>query len=110
MQNSPNHRGFSLQVVNLADQRFIIRLDPAFLHQLRGLGELLEQRETEKRQAWGQERQGPPRPGYGPPDPWYDGRGHNYTIVDSPGEGTMLTWGEVKEIFRMWADLAKAND
>lgn len=38
-------------------------------------------------------RTGPPRPGYHGPDPWYDGRGHNYTIVDSPNVGTIL--GEI---------------
>jgi hypothetical protein len=32
------------------------------------------------------------------PDPWYDGRGHNYTIVDSSKMGTLLSLEEVLEI------------
>ena len=29
------------------------------------------------------------------PDPWYDGRGHNYTIVDSPRSGTLLSYRQI---------------
>jgi hypothetical protein len=29
------------------------------------------------------------------PDPWYDGRGHNYTIVDSPRSGTLLRYQQI---------------
>lgn len=31
-------------------------------------------------------------------DPWYDGRGHEYTIVDSPSVGSLLTIEEIKNI------------
>ena len=41
----------------------------------------------------------PPRPGYNNADPWYDGRGHGYTIVDSPRSGTVLTADEIEEVF-----------
>ena len=36
-------------------------------------------------------RKGPVRAGYRNSDPWYDGRGHAYTIVDSPNSGTILS-------------------
>ena len=42
-------------------------------------------------------RIGPFRPGYDGPDPWYDGRNQNYTIVDSPICGTVM--GEDIELF-----------
>jgi len=45
------------------------------------------------------ERFGPPRPGYDGPDPWYDGRNHNYTIVDSPNCGTILGELDLSELF-----------
>jgi hypothetical protein len=40
-----------------------------------------------------------PRPGYDNADPWYDGRAHSYTIVDSPRAGTVLTADEIESIF-----------
>lgn len=43
----------------------------------------------------------PPRLGFGNSDPWYDGRGHNYTIIDSPREGTLLSEEEVEDIIVM---------
>lgn len=35
-------------------------------------------------------RRDQPRTGYFSNDPWYDGRGHQFTIVDSPNVGTIL--------------------
>jgi serine/threonine protein kinase len=40
----------------------------------------------------------PIRPGYDTSDPWYDGRGHSFTIVDSPRNGTILAPEEIEEI------------
>ncbi|MBT5491004.1 hypothetical protein HOK00_01475 [bacterium] len=37
----------------------------------------------------------PNRPGYDIPDPWYDGRAHDYTIIDSPRIGTILNFNEI---------------
>ena len=44
---------------------------------------------------------GPPKPsrvGYANSDPWYDGRAHGDTIVDSPRSGTLLTAEEIEQI------------
>ena len=41
----------------------------------------------------------PPRAGYDNADPWYDGRAHGFTIVDSPRSGTLLTAEEIEGIF-----------
>ena len=35
-------------------------------------------------------------------DPWYFGQGHNYTIIDSPKQGTILTAREVETIHTSW--------
>ena len=60
----------------------------------------MEEAEEKKRKALGMERQGKPRPGYTSSDPWYDGRNslHNYTIIDTPRNGTLLTWDEIQKI------------
>jgi len=70
--------------------RPIISVDPESRFSLRGLGRLLELRETEARRVAGSPRVGPPRPGYDNPDPWFDGRSFDYTIVDAPRWGTVL--------------------
>ena len=56
--------------------------------------ELCEQHEREQR---GIVQQGAARyPEVSPsPDPWYDGRGHGYTIVDSPRGGTLLSYQQI---------------
>lgn len=84
--------------------RVIISLDPNYRStrrakpSLRGLGYRLEQLETRTRIKTGggvDERGGPPRfsDGYSESrDPWYDGRGHSYTIVDTPAAGTVLPY------------------
>ena len=40
----------------------------------------------------------PSRAGYANSDPWYDGRAHGDTIVDSPRSGTVLTAEEIEQI------------
>ena len=81
--------------------------DPASDVTLRGLGERLEAAERRKRietegvdnrlfDANGNPRQN--RTGCDHPDPWYDGRGHKYTIVDGPNGGTVLSPDEIEQI------------
>lgn len=76
---------------------------------LRGLGAMLEQEKSRRRiqrdgiddrdidPATGQKK--PARWPGSNSDPWYDGRGHNFTIVDSPGAGTVLTADDIEGIF-----------
>ena len=77
--------------------RFVISVDPSGAYHLPQLGYELERRETQKRAELGQQRGGSPRyDGYcDNEDPWYDGRGHDFTIVDSPRAGTVLGRAEV---------------
>jgi serine/threonine protein kinase len=109
-----NGRGFLALSVFMSEgahqvRRCILSLVPDAGASLRGLGALLDQAESERRrQAYGVDDRAtdpatgtakPPRPGYANSDPWYDGRAHGYTIVDSPRGGTLLTAEEIETIF-----------
>ncbi len=89
--------------------RIILSLDPTWKEALsgrrptlRGLGFRLEQAEASARSgAPSKDRGKPPRYLDGScdnADPWYDGRGHGHTIVDSPRAGTVLPYAEVCRI------------
>jgi hypothetical protein len=90
-------------------RRCVLSVRPDAGVSLRGLGALLDEAEAARRRevhgaddrvtdpATGEAR--PARPGYGNADPWYDGRAHEYTIVDSPRAGTLLTAEEIEETF-----------
>lgn len=78
--------------------RVVISIDPHSSWHLPELGYELEKEETRKRVEAGLPRGGAPRFGDGycdNEDPWYDGRGHDFTIVDSPARGTVLTYDEI---------------
>jgi hypothetical protein len=74
-----------------------------------GLATLLDEVESDRRgQVYGEDdrvmepatgARKPPRAGYDNADPWYDGRAHGFTIVDSPRSGTLLTAEEIESIF-----------
>lgn len=89
--------------------RVIITVDPDGLTtdgrrlNLRGLGYALERAELRWRNRDGRTdpRGGPPRWDDGScvvADPWYDGRAHGFTIVDSPRVGTELPYAEIVRI------------
>jgi hypothetical protein len=96
-RHAPDGHGFVMTSVQYGNARFVVSVDPAAGVWLKGLGAALERAETAKRAALGLERTGPLRPGYDNSDPWYDGRSpiHNYTIIDAPRAGTILTAAEV---------------
>lgn len=88
--------------------RVILSLDPNWSKDgrkptLRGLGFVLEREESrERRKGGGADERGlPPRfpaPYCDNADPWYDGRGHDYTIVDAPMASTVLPYSRIVEI------------
>lgn len=90
-------------------RRCILSVRPDTGAHLRGLSEMLDSAESTRRKevhgvddrvqdpSTGEARQ--PRPGYQNADPWYDGRAHEYTIVDSPRSGTLLTADEIEALF-----------
>jgi hypothetical protein len=104
------HGWMSDASTGLGRARFIISIDPTFKiaderPSLRGLAAALEWKEAEVRRGIEgavEERCGAARfPEFpGNRDPWYDGRGHDYTIVDSPQCGTCLSFEQVLEVLR----------
>jgi hypothetical protein len=99
-------------------RRAIISVTPGCGASLKGLGERLEQAESARRKAaYGADDRlidpasgepKTPRPGYPNADPWYDGRTHGHTIVDSPRSGTLLTADQVEAIFLDFGRKAEA--
>ena len=105
----------------VARHRWIVAIDPHSVDArgetatLEGLGASLEWAEQSARRAKGcgdAVRSGATRfaefPGVR--DPWYDGRGHGYTIIDSPLDGSVLTRDEVLSFVRseFWDPLCEA--
>ncbi len=99
-------RGYGFMAVDLstaAKSRFVISVAPDTGVDLAGLGETLEAAEARRREQLGQQR--PVEPRRFPcdnADPWYCGWGHDFTIIDSPFAGTVLTAVEVKQIHQQW--------
>jgi hypothetical protein len=89
--------GFVFTAIQYSPRRTVISVSPESNVFLKGLGDLLENAETEKRRTLNLVRQGKNRRGYDSPDPWYDGRSplHGYTIIDSPREGSILSREEI---------------
>jgi hypothetical protein len=115
-KNSGNDSGFVALCASGRDQtrRYtIISIKPDSQCSLEGLGKILEGEEVTQRKKQsgsdnrlvdgetGQLRE--VRIGYDNPDPWYDGRSHHYTIVDSPRSGTILSPDMVEEKFRFFS-------
>lgn len=80
--------------------RWTISVDPSSKFHLYRLGYRLEEEETKARKDFEMEvRGGEPRWGdsnySNNDDPWYDGRDHEFTLVDSPRSGTVFDRPEV---------------
>jgi hypothetical protein len=112
-ERCPEEGGFAALCVSSAEgprrpRRSILSVTPGCGASLLGLAERLEKIESARRKAaysvddrvadpaTGEPK--PPRPGYANADPWYDGRAHGDSIVDSPRSGTLLTAHEVEAI------------
>lgn len=94
-------------VVNLTQtNKVILSVDPKSNLCLKGLGAYLETAECEKEIQLGIEKFWRERSSKrfedswcDNLDPWFDGRSFDYTIVDSPREGSLLTIDEIKDKF-----------
>jgi hypothetical protein len=113
-ERSPGGDGFLGLSVLMSEPRrdvcrCILSVTPDSGASLRGLAGLLDCVESERRrQIYGEDDRvidpatgvrKSPRAGYDNADPWYDGRAHGFTIVDSPRSGTMLAAEEIEGIF-----------
>ena len=85
--------------------RVVLSLDPNYQKMgkkptLRGLGTALERLEVNRRiESGGDDRPSIPRwndDSVNNGDPWYDGRGHRYTIIDTPSSATHLSYQEIQ--------------
>ena len=86
-KNSPLKEGFTLVMTNFGNKRYILGVDPEKRVHLKGLGDLLNKKEAEKRKA--SER--------ALAFQWYSGNCpfFNYRIIDSPQDGTSLNHDEI---------------
>jgi hypothetical protein len=93
--------------MKLTVYKAIISVDPRSEVCLKGLGICLEEAEKEKEtrlfgrniEVWrSRKRARFPEDWCDNEDPWYDGRNFNYTIVDAPREGSLLTIKEMQHI------------
>lgn len=108
----PEQGGFTALCVYASEQgdhprRCIISVKPKRGVHLQGLARRLDQLESLRRRELfngiddrvQDPETGEPRvfrKGYANADPWYDGRAHAYTIIDSPRSGTRLTREEIE--------------
>jgi len=83
--------------------RWVLSVDPNSSVDLVGLGRALNHFEAIKRQELGVVLNAPPRSGYSIADPWYDGRGHDFTIVDSPNQGSVLDRADIENYVRSFS-------
>lgn len=88
--------------------RAIIATDPNTPYALKGLGILIEKFEIQGLLTNNHETKESlcenSRPGFHRADPWYDGRApiHNYTIIDAPRAGSVLSNEELLDCIRMY--------
>lgn len=86
-ENSSLHTGFSFLLTNIGNKRYILGVDPEKGVNLRGLGDVLNEKETKKRTEEGRSL------GFR----WYDGNCpfFNYRIIDAPHDVTSLSHAEI---------------
>ena len=123
-ERSPGGDGFLALSVFMSEtprepRRCILSVTPDSGASLRGLAALLDEAESgRRRQVYGEDdrlvdpatgSRKPPRAGYDNADPWYDGRAHGFTIVDSPRSGTFLTADGIESLFMKFGGLPDSS-
>lgn len=88
-------QGVTLLIVHWSEKRTVISLKGDSYYTLEGVGDCLNNLEKEERKRLGTVIDEQNREGYDISDPWYDGRAHNYTIIDSPCNGTVLKYESI---------------
>ena len=106
-ENSPAKKGFALIVhTNTDSNSIIVSTDPNTPYFLPFLGQVIELEETTARWKTGSDTRIMLNPGMQDeylnfnPDPWYDGRSYDYTIVRGPGSGTILGSRDIRKIVK----------
>lgn len=120
-KNSPQKNGFIFTCAFFdtfkaqGRNRAIISTDPNMPYSLKGLGILIEKLEIEKLLSSGESIEKlteNSRPGFHRADLWYDGRApiHNYTIIDAPRAGSILSNDELIDIigrYEYWNEIGQ---
>jgi len=85
-ENAPGGSGFGFLMTNFMETRYILGVDPARGVRLKGLADLLNRREAEKRRDSGR-----------PFTAWYDGNCplFDFRIIDSPQDRTALGFEDI---------------
>jgi hypothetical protein len=92
ISHSPRKQGFSFLMTNFGNARYILGVDPDMGIYLKGLGDLLNQKEKQQRKRedrpWAQK--------------WYDGNCplFNFRIIDSPQDSSSLSHQAIVEAIR----------
>ena len=88
-RNTVFKKGFSFLMTNFWNKRYILGVDPESGTYLKGLGDLLNEKEEKKREKLGKSSN----------SKWYDGNCpfFNFRIIDSPRGGTVLNHQEILE-------------
>lgn len=113
--NSLFGNGFKFTCLHTTGKRgAIISVDPNYPYDLKGLGvyldtlEVAELLSSQPLEDIINGADGGPRSGFHRNNPWYDGRGtHNFTIIDVPRGGTMLSENQINETifaYQLWSD------
>lgn len=92
--------GYDLLIVVWNKKRTVISLKGDSYFTLEDIGDKLNNLEKQKREKLKIVIEEPNREGYCIADPWYDGRAHNYTIIDAPRSGTLLDFNEILQSFK----------
>lgn len=88
-ENSSLRQGFTFLMTNFGNKRYILGVDPEKGVNLRGLGDLLNEREAKRREDEGRPQS----------YRWYDGNCpfFNFRIIDSPQDGSSLRHQDIVE-------------
>lgn len=98
-ENSSIEQGFTFQMSNFGNQRYILGVDPEKGVNLRGLADLLNQKEEKKRNERGRSLD------YN----WYNGNCpfFNFRIIDSPQDGPSLSHTEIVDTIKDFSQSLK---
>ena len=98
-ENSSLKQGFTFLMSNFGNERYILGVDPKKGVNLRGLGDLLNQKEAKKRDEIGRS------PDYN----WYDGNCpfFNFRIIDSPQDWPSLSHTEIVDTIKNFSQNLK---
>lgn len=94
-------KGYDLLIVQWNKRRVVVSLKGDSFYTLEGVGDILNKHETKRREELNICVKEENREGYDIPDPWYDGRAHEYTIIDSPRRGTELEIDDIIDILKI---------